>query len=150
MSASRARFADVARGDGGLRRDRSAPFATYCSICAWTVRMRAWISTPSGVSSGKFLDGRLQVRIRGGEPVDAQAALSLDDGADGPVLELDHLGDLGERPDRVQLGRVLDVLLIRLSLGHEGDGSAIGDGGIERVDALLPTDLERDDHLRER
>src|SRR4051794_30686841 len=29
-----------------------APFATYCSICAWTLRISAWISTPSGVSSG--------------------------------------------------------------------------------------------------
>src|SRR5205823_4793630 len=33
-------------------------------------------------------------------------------------------------------------------LGHEGDRSALGDRGIERVDALLPADLERDDHLR--
>ena len=29
-----------------------APLATYCSIWAWTLRMSAWISTPSGVSSG--------------------------------------------------------------------------------------------------
>ena len=29
-----------------------APFATYCSIWAWTVRMSAWTSTPSGLASG--------------------------------------------------------------------------------------------------
>ena len=29
-----------------------APLATYCSICAWTVRISAWISRPSGTSSG--------------------------------------------------------------------------------------------------
>ncbi len=28
-----------------------APFATYCSIWAWTVRMSAWTSSPSGCSS---------------------------------------------------------------------------------------------------
>ena len=39
------------------------------------------------------------------KPMDAQAPLALDDGADGAVLELDDLGDLGERADRVELGR---------------------------------------------
>ena len=29
-----------------------APLATYCSIWAWTLRMSAWISTPSGMASG--------------------------------------------------------------------------------------------------
>ena len=28
-----------------------APFATYCSIWAWTVRMSAWTSSPAGESS---------------------------------------------------------------------------------------------------
>ena len=47
MSASRPgsvmlRAATAASGGTG------APFATYCSICAWTVRMSAWISTPAG------------------------------------------------------------------------------------------------------
>ena len=28
-----------------------APLATYCSIWAWTLRTRAWISTPVGTSS---------------------------------------------------------------------------------------------------
>ena len=126
-----------------------APLATYCSICAWTVRISAWTSRSDGLSSVSSDDGRAQVRVRGGEAVDAQARLALDDGADGAVLELHDLGDLGERADLIELGRVVDVLLLGLSLGHERDGSAIGDRGVERVDALLAADLERHDHLRE-
>ena len=34
-----------------------------------------------------------------------QPLLALDDGAHGAVLELDDLGDLGQRADLVQLGR---------------------------------------------
>ena len=33
-----------------------APFATYCSIWAWTVRISAWTSRPAGLSSGELLD----------------------------------------------------------------------------------------------
>ena len=79
----------------------------------------------------------------------AQARLALDDRADGAVLELDDLGDLGQRADRVELGGVGDVLLLGLALGDECDWSAIGDRGIERCDALVATHLQRDDHLRE-
>jgi len=50
MSASKPgslmfRAATAASGGTG------APLATYCSIWAWTVRIRAWISMPSGVTS---------------------------------------------------------------------------------------------------
>ena len=82
-----------------------APLATYCSIWAWTVRISAWTSTPAGVlvvsSSTRARDVRLGLR----EAVHAEPALALDDRPDGAVLELDDLGDLGERADRVQLGR---------------------------------------------
>ena len=81
--------------------------------------------------------------------MDAEAALALDDRPDGAVLELHDLGDLGQRADRVELGGVVDVLLLGLALGDERDGAAVGDRGVERVDALLATDLERDDHLGE-
>ena len=73
----------------------------------------------------------------------AQARLALDDRPDGAVLELDDLGDLGQRADGVQLGGVVDVLLLGLALGDERDGAALGDRGVERVDALLAADLER-------
>jgi hypothetical protein len=36
-----------------------------------------------------------------------------------------------------------------LALRDERDGAALGDRCVERVDALLAADLERDDHLRE-
>ena len=35
-----------------------------------------------------------------------QPLLALDDGPHGAVLELDDLGDLGQRADRVELGRL--------------------------------------------
>src|SRR3954449_5755641 len=106
-----------------------APFATYCSIWAWTVRMSAWTSTPSGLASGSSsmtarrygsgaeepwargrrrawasAAGRAEVRLGRGEAVDAEASLALDDRADRPVLELHDLGDLGQRADGVELG----------------------------------------------
>ena len=148
MSASRPgslmlRAATAASGGTG------APFATYCSIWAWTVRISAWTSRPSGLSSGSSSIVAAQVRLGRGEAEDAQAPLALDDRPDGAVLELDDLGDLGQGADRVELGGIVDVLLLGLALGDERDGSAVGDRGVERVDALLAADLERDDHLRE-
>ncbi len=127
-----------------------APLATYCSIWPWTVRISAWTSTPDGVASASSSMVASDVGRRSGvNAVDAQAALALDDGADRAVLQLDDLGDLGERADGVQLRRRGDVLLVRLALGHERDRPAVGDGGVQRGDALLAADLERHDHLRE-
>ena len=40
------------------------------------------------------------------EPVEPEPPLPLDDGPHRPVLELDHLGDLGQGADLVELGRV--------------------------------------------
>ena len=126
-----------------------APLATYCSIWAWTVRISAWISRPSGTSSGSSSIDARRYGSRGGEAVHAQAALALDDRADRAVLELDDLGDLGQGADGVELGGIVDVLLLGLALGHQRDGAALGDRGVERADALLAADLERDDHLGE-
>ena len=83
------------------------------------------------------------------KPSSAQALLALDDGANRAVLELDDLGDLGQRADLVQLGRVGDVLAVRLALGDQRDRRAVGDGLVERLDRLVAADLERHDHLRE-
>ncbi len=148
MSASRPgslmlRAATAASGGTG------APLATYCSIWAWTVRISAWTSRPSGLSSGSSSIDGAQVRLGGAEAVDAQASLALDDRADGAVLELDDLGDLRQGADGVELGGVVDVLLLGLALGDERDRAAVGDRRVERVDALLAADLEGHDHLRE-
>ena len=126
-----------------------APFSTYCSIWAWTVRISAWTSTSAGLSS---LTSSTTARRYGSvseKPWSCSRDLALDDRPDGAVLELDDLGDLGQRADGVQLGRVGDVLLVGLALGDERDGAAFGHGGVERGDALLAADLERHDHLRE-
>jgi hypothetical protein len=63
--------------------------------------------------------------------------------------ELDDLGDLRQGADGIELGGVVDVLLLGLALGDERDRAAVGDRRVERVDALLAADLEGNDHLRE-
>ena len=40
-----------------------APFAMYCSICDWMVRMSAWTSTPDAVDLGDLLDLGEEVRV---------------------------------------------------------------------------------------
>ena len=126
-----------------------APLATYCSIWAWTVRIRAWTSRLAPLASWSSSTVARRYGSFGDEVDQLEAGLALDDRPDGAVLELDDLGDLRQGPDGVELGRGLDVLLLGLALGDERDRAALGHGGVERVDALLATDLERDDHLRE-
>ena len=98
---------------------------------------------------GELLDPRADERLGLREPVEAHPGLALDDRAHGAVLELDDLGDLGHGADRVQLGRVGDVLLVRLALGDQRDAPTLRHGGVEGGDALVPAHLERDDHLGE-
>ena len=148
MSASRPgsvmlRAATAASGGTG------APDWTYCSIWPWTVRISAWTSRPSGLLSSSSSTSATMYGLRLDEAVQAEALLALDDGAHGAVLELDDLGDLGQGADGVQLGRVGDVLLLGLALGHEGDRRVVGDGLVERLDRLVAADLEGHDHLRE-
>jgi hypothetical protein len=111
--------------------------------------MSAWTSTSGRGVVGQLLDDAAEVRLGLREAVEAEAGLALDDRPDGAVLELDDLGDLRQRADAVQLGRLADVLLLGLALGDERDRAAFGDGRVQRGDALLTTDLERHDHLRE-
>ena len=111
-----ARLGDVAGRDGRLRAAPGAPAWTYCSIWAWTVRISAWTSTSVGLL-GQLLDPGADERLGLGEAVDAHPALALDDRPDGPVLELDDLGDLRQRADGVQLGRIVDVLPARPGAG---------------------------------
>ena len=135
-------LADVAGRDGGLRRDRRAVGDVLLDLGLDRAHQRLDLEAV-GALVGELLDGRAEVRLGLGEAEDAQAALALDDGTDGAVLELDDLGDLGQRADRVELGGLVDVLLLGLALGDERDRAAVGDGGVERVDALLAADLER-------
>ena len=139
---------DVAGGDGGLRRHGRAVGDVLLDLRLDAADQGLDLDARGDVV-GQLLDRGLEVRRGAREPADADAALALDDGPDGAVLELHHLGDLGERADLVELGGIGDVLLLGLSLGDERDGPAVLDRGIECRDALLAADLERDDHLRE-
>ena len=141
-------LADVARGDRGLRRDRRAVGHVLLDLGLDRAHQRLDLEAVRALV-GEFLDGRAEVRLGPGEAEDAQPALALDDRPDRPVLELHDLGDLGQRADGIELGGIVDVLLLGLALGDERDGPALGDRGVERVDALLAADLERDDHLGE-
>ena len=149
MSASRPGSRDVAGGDGGLGRDRRAVGDVLLDLGLDGAHQGLDLEAGAAVVA-ELLDGRPEVRARlATKPISVQAGLALDDRPDGAVLELDDLGDLGQGADGVQLGRGLDVLLLGLALGDERDRAALGDGGVERVDALLAADLERDDHLGE-
>ena len=139
---------DVARRDGGLGRHRRPVGDVLLDLGLDRAHQRLHLEAV-GRLVGDDLDGRAQVRTRLGEAVQLQARLALDDGPDRAVLQLDDLGDLGEGADGVQLGGIVDLLLLRLALGDERDRPALGDRGVERVDALLAADLERHDHLRE-
>jgi hypothetical protein len=102
-----------------------APAWTYCSTWAWTERISAWTSTSVDGCLGQLLDAGPDERLGRREAVQAHARLALDDRAHGAVLELDDLGDLGNRPDRIQLAGLGDVLLVSLALGHEGDPATL-------------------------
>ena len=143
-----ARFADVAGGDRGLGRDRGPAGDVLLDLGLDGAHQRLDLEAV-GALVGELLDGGAEVRLGRREAVDAQAPLALDDRADGAVLELHDLGDLGQRADGVELGGIVDVFLLGLALGHQRDRAALGDRGIERTDALLAANLERDDHLGE-
>ena len=126
-----------------------APDWTYCSICACTVRTSAWTSR---LVDGTSFSTSTRAERYGSERTkldQAQPLLSLHDGPDGAVLELDDLGDLGQSADLVQLTRLGDVLLVGLPLRDQRDGRGIGHGPVEGLDGLVPSDLQRHDHLRE-
>ena len=139
---------DVARGDRRLRRNRRPAGDVLLDLGLDRAHERLDLD-PARTFVGELGDACLEVGLGLGEAVHAQARLALDDCANRAVLELDDLGDLGQRADRVELGGVGDVLLLGLALGDECDWSAIGDRGIERCDALVATHLQRDDHLGE-
>ena len=108
-----------------------APDWTYCSIWPWTVRTSAWTWTSvAGCSASSSTRARMNGSVST-KSSRRSRRLALDDGAHRAVLELDDLGDLGQRADVVQLGRVGDVFAVGLALGDQRDRAAFGDGLVE-------------------
>ena len=96
-----------------------------------------------------LLDAGLEVRLGLDQVEQADALLPLDDGADRPVLEADHLGDLGKRADRVDLVDAVDLFGLVAALGDERHRRARAHRAVERLHAPVATDLQRHDHLGE-
>ena len=127
-----------------------APFATYCSICAWTLRISAWISTPLGRLVGQLLDrARARYGAGLGEAVDADAGSGpgRSPGRCRPGAARPGRSWRACRPRTARTGRRCPPA--RPGAGSRGRSGRRLDGGVERGDALLAADLERDDHLRE-
>ena len=73
--------------------------------------------------------------------VEPDAVEALDEDAEGPVGDPDHLVHHGRGPDLVQvLGAVR--LLLRVAGGDEGDGQVVGDRLVDQADRALLADRE--------
>ena len=94
---------DVARGDRHLRRDRCARARRTARSAPGPMPSGPRPRGSSPGSSATSSIARLEVRLGLQQVEQPDAALALDDGADGPVLQADHLGDLGQGADGVEL-----------------------------------------------
>jgi hypothetical protein len=137
---------DVAGGDGRLRRHGRTDLDVLLDLRLDRAHERLDLDVRRRLLR-ELLDPGPDEGLRLGEAVQAHPALALDDRADGPVLELDDLGDLRDRAHGVQLAGLGDVLLVGLALRDEGDAAAFGHRGVQRGHALVTSHLERDDHL---
>ena len=81
------------------------------------------------------------------ELVDPGALTALHQHLDGAVGELQQLQDRRDRADAVNVFRVR-VVLAGVFLGHEENFLVEAHGPLEGLDGLLPTDEQRDDHVR--
>ena len=111
--------------------------------------MRASTSRSSGDLALEHLDAGRDVARLVLESEESQALLALHDGSHRAVLGLDHLGDLGQGADAVELVEALDVLSLGLTLGHERDERIAAHGHVEGLDRLVSAHLQGHDHLRE-
>jgi hypothetical protein len=98
MSASSPGSVMLRGGDRGLRRDRAPVGDVLLDLRLDGAHERLDLQAV-GRFVGELLDGRAEVGIGLGEAVQAEARLTLDDRPDGAVLQLDDLGDLGQRAD---------------------------------------------------
>jgi hypothetical protein len=82
------------------------------------------------------------------DTLDARALHALDQHLDRAVGQLEHLQDVGDAAD------IVEILDRRLVLGggllrDQQDALAVFHGALERLDTLRATDEERDHHVRE-
>ena len=139
---------DVARGDRHLRRNRCAAVDVLLDLAVDRGHQRLDLEGLVGLILDE-LDPSLEVRVGLDEVEQPDPALALDDRADRPVLEADHLGDLRQRADRVELVDAGDLVLLARALGDEGHRLRGADGAVERLDAAIAAHGERHDHFRE-
>ena len=87
------------------------------------------------------------VRLRRQHLLQVQAGLPLHDEAQGAVGQLEHLVDVGDGPDGIEL--LLGGLLgARLELGEDADEAAVGDGLLDQPHRALPGHRERHERVR--
>ena len=92
--------------------------------------------------------GRHEYRGLHLDGLDAGALRAFDQHLDGAVGQLEHLQDVGEAADAVEILRLRFVLGGRF-LGHQQDVLAAFHGHFERLDRFRATDEQRNDHVRE-
>ncbi len=94
------------------------------------------------------LDARLQERPVLGDLKDPEPMDALDDEAERSVGELEHLVDVGERPDaeEVALDGIVDG---RIPLGDDADDLVVADGVVDERHGALPRHGQRKDGVGE-
>ncbi len=100
-------------------------------------RARISISCSGGNDLGDQLELGLQEGLELGDPENPEALDALDHQAQGPVGELEHLVDVGECTDPVEvsLHRIVDR---GVALRDDSDDLALAEGIVDEGDGALP------------
>jgi hypothetical protein len=100
------------------------------------------------VDLGRFLDLGEQVGAQRGQPLQPHPRQPLDDQPQAAVGQLEHLVDVGGRPDVVEVGfsRLLDG---GVTLGEDRDEAAAGHRFVDQANRRLPRDGERHERVGE-
>ena len=124
--------------------DSTGESCTTCWKFARTLRCSASISivSASRVTSGASTHFGAQVRPRVGNAHEPDARQALDDQPQAAVGQLEHLVDVGERADRMEI--VLPRLFLRrILLREDADQLAAGDRLVDQPDGALAGDGQR-------
>ena len=118
------------------------------NVC-WTLRISAVSSGVCLTTSGAAADLRDQIRLGPDPAFDPDALATLDQHPQRPVRHADHPRDDAEHAHRVQIlgRRRLDV---GRAAGDHRDRPVSAQHLVDQLDASLLTDVQRDQHVRER